>query len=280
MKVKGALLSIFVTIIGIQPAVAQFTPEEVAERAQWEAFLETAKIVEQEQMDSREAVTSPWVLTLEKDGVTKRALWKNPAGRQRGFVENWRWEIAAYRLDKLLDMNMVPPTVMKRFRGDRGSCQLWIDDTMTLRTKEEEKIETPSTALLNWNRHIYIQRAFDNLIANEDRHMNQVLITKDWRMLLIDHSRSFRTRKEFTQKLLYDEDSKEGPRPMTALPRTFYAKVKGLTQESIKGAVEDYLEDDEIEAVLLRRDLIVQWIESKIQELGEGQVLYGPLPTP
>jgi hypothetical protein len=260
--------------------MAQFTPEEVAERAKWEEFLETAKIVDQKQMDSREAVTSPWVLTLEKDGVTRKAIWKNPTGRQRGFVENWRWEIAAYQLDKLLDMNLVPPTVMKRFRGDRGSCQLWIDDTMTLRTKEEEGIETPSTALLNWNREIYIQRAFDNLIANEDRHMNQVLITKDWRMLLIDHSRSFRTRKEFTQKLLYDENTKEGPRPMTALPRIFYAKVKGLTQESIKGAVEDYLEDDEIEAVLLRRDLIVQWIENKIKEIGEGQVLYGPLPTP
>jgi hypothetical protein len=273
MKRKKAVL--FFAILGLAAgSAAQFTPEELAEREKWEEFLETAEVVEKEQMESREAVTSPWILTLEKDGVTKRALWKNPTGRMKGFTENWKWEIAAYRLDKHLDLNMVPPTVEKRFQGDLGSCQLWCEDTMTLKYKEENEIPTPPIKIFHWNRRVFLQRAFDNLIANEDRHLKQILITEDWRMILIDHSRSFRTQKKFKTRLIYDEKHKEGPRLMKSLPRSFYEKVKSLDPVIIREAVGDYLKDNEIEAVLLRRDLIVEWVDKRIKELGEAQVLY------
>jgi hypothetical protein len=216
---------------------------------------------------------------LEKDGVKRRALWKNPRGRMHGFIENWKWEIAAYRMDKHLGLNMVPPTVEKRFQGDRGSCQLWVEDTMTMKDKDDNKIETPPAKVPYFNRCVWLQRAFDNLIANEDRHLRQILITEDWRLLLIDHSRSFRTQNKFTTKLIYDEKHKEGPRLMTALPRSFYANVKALEAGTIREVVGEYLTDKEIEAVLLRRDLIVEWIEKRIKEVGEAQVLYGLPPT-
>jgi hypothetical protein len=279
MKRKKAVL--FFAILGLAAgSAAQFTPEELAEREKWEEFLETAKIVnrgsgEPQQLESREAVTSPWILTLEKDGVTKRALWKNPRGRMHGFVENWKWEIAAYRMDKHLGLNMVPPTVEKRFQGNRGSCQLWVEDTMTMKHKEDNDIETPPAKIYSFNNCVFLQRAFDNLIANEDRHLNQILITEDWRLLLIDHSRSFRTQKKFTTKLIYDEKHKEGQRLMKALPRSFYANMKALEAGTIREVVGEYLTDKEIEAVLLRRDLIVEWVEKRIEELGEAQVLYG-----
>ncbi len=56
------------------PFFAQFTPEEIAERPKWEGFLSNANITGQEQMMGSEAVTNPWQLTLELDGVTKSAL--------------------------------------------------------------------------------------------------------------------------------------------------------------------------------------------------------------
>ena len=83
----------FIVFIGFQfLAIAQFTPEELAEREKWEEFLKTAKIIGQKQQKSQEAVTDPWELTLEKNGVTRKALWKNAEGRMKGFMENWRWE--------------------------------------------------------------------------------------------------------------------------------------------------------------------------------------------
>ena len=268
------LFSLFLFGFNLQ-SFAQFTDEEVAEREKWEEFLQTAEIVGQEQpFSDREAVTNPWKLTLEKDGVTKNALWKNPEGRMRGFIENWKWEIAAYRLDKYLGLNMVPPTVERRFQNNRGSCQLWIDAEMSLKEKEAQDIKTPSYKVFYWNRALYLQRAFDNLIANEDRHQNQFLITEDWRMILIDHSRSFRTSKKFTKNLIYDENHKEGPRLMKQLPRAFVEKLKSLDQTTIKNIVGEYLTDDEIKAVLMRKDLILDWLDKHIKKEGEDNVLY------
>jgi len=277
MKKRIILFVAMVIVLGFSlQSIAQFTKEEVAEREKWEEFLKTAEVVAQNKpFEKREAVTDPWVLTLEKDGVKNDAIWKDVAGRVKGFMEGWKWEIAAYRLDKYLGLNMVPPTVEKRFRENRGSCQLWVTSMMSLKKKFEDEIKTPSYRVFNWNRAFYKQRAFDNLIANEDRHQNQYLITEDWRMILIDHSRSFRTSKKFTKKLIYDEKYKEGPTfIMKQLPRALYEKIKSLNAEVIKGVVGEYLTDKEIEAVLLRKDLIVEWVEARIKKLGEDEVLY------
>lgn len=253
----------------------QFNPDEIAERAKWEAYLEAAEIIDSEQPWSRrEAVTEPWKLTLENDGIQRQAIWKDPEGRQRGYVENWRWEIAAYQLDKYLGLNMVPPTIEKRFNGDRGSCQLIVDYEISLKDKYENNIDIPSYRVFHWNRALFLQRAFDNLIANEDRHQNQFLITKDWRILLIDHSRSFRTSKKFTKNLIYDENYHEGPRLMKQLPRTLVEKIKSLNFDIIREVTGEYLKDDEIKAVLMRRDLIIDWINKRIEEMGEEKVLY------
>lgn len=265
-------LGIFLVFLAL--SVAQFTPEDIAEREKWEDFLETADIVEEKQLGIREAVSPPWILTLEKNGISRNAVWKNPEGLQKGHLEGWKWEIAAYRLDKYLELNMIPPTVEREFKGKRGCCQLWVTTEMDLRKKTREKIETPSDKVYSWHNAIYLQRAFDNLIANEDRHQGSILITKDWRMILIDHSRSFRTSEEFTAKLIYTEEHKEGPMIMRKLPRTFVERLKALNFKLIKDIVEEYLTDQEIEAVLMRRDLILEEIDKLIDKHGEADVLY------
>lgn len=277
MKKLMLFVVVFVLFIGFNiPSFAQFKPEEVEAREKWEDFLATAEVIEKDQpFSDREAVTKPWVITLEKDGVTNKAIWKNPEGRMKGFMENWKWEIAAYRLDKYLNLNMVPPTVERRFEGNLGSCQLWIDSMMSLKQKVEDNVKTPSYKIFYWNRALYLQRAFDNLIANEDRHQNQYLITEDWRMILIDHSRSFRTSKKFTQKLIYDEKYKEGPTfIMKEIPKDLYEKLKTLNAEVMREVVGEYLTDDEIEATLLRRNLIIEWLDKRIKKMGEEKVLY------
>ena len=145
---------------------------------------------------------------------------------------------------------------------------------MTLKTKDARKIKTPSLKILGWNRATYLQRAFDNLIANEDRHMNQLLITADWRVVLIDHSRSFRSSKKFTRELIYTEQHREGPKLMRELPRAFVEKLRGLDAAAVRTAVGEYLTDEEIAAVLARRDLILAEVDRLIAKFGETSVLY------
>jgi len=189
-------------------------------------------------------------------------------------MENWRWEIAAYRLDKYLGLNMISPTVEKRFRGKRGSCQLWVDYWIKAKHKNEQKIKVPNYKVFHYNRATYLRWAFDNLIANEDRHAGNFFITEDWRIILPDHSRSFRTSNKFTKNLIYTEKHKEGPKIMKELPRAFIEKLKSLNFELIRDIVGEYLTDKEINAVLLRRDLILKAVEERIKKLGEDKVLY------
>jgi len=265
----------FIVFLGFHfVSIAQFTQEELAERSKWEEFLKDAKVVSSYQQKSREAVTEPWTLTLEKDGIKRNALWKDVEGRKKGSLENWKWEIAAYRLDKYLGLNMVSPTVERRFQGNRGSCQLYAQYWMKAKEKNEKKIKVPPYKIHLYNRAAYLRWAFDNLIANEDRHSGNIFITKDWRIILPDHSRSFRTSRKFTKKLIYTEKHKEGPKIMRELPRAFVEKLKSLNFELISDIVGEYLTEKEINAVILRRGLILKVIDERIKELGEDKVLY------
>ncbi len=275
MKLKPTLFFvIFILAAGTAGLLPQFTPAEIAERAKWEEFLGTAAVVDQEQLGGSGAVTKPWRLTLVKDGIKRRAIWKNALGMMHGYLEGWTYEIAAYRMDKHLGLNMVPPTVERRFRGDRGSCQLWIEDVTSLKKLIIEKRKVPADDMTAWDRAVYLHRAFDNLIANEDRNQGGFLITQDWRMILIDHSRTFRTFKKFTASLIFSDKSPGGPQLMKELPRAFVEKIRALDYGTIRGVVGEYLSDKEIQAILTRKALILQEIDKLIAQNGESKVLY------
>jgi len=275
MKRGSILLLLFgLALVRAPLLLAQFTAEELAQHAQWEDFLKTADIVDEHQMVGPESVTSPWKLTLRKGDITHNALWKNASGRMSGYIEGWQYEICAYLLSKELGVNMVPPTIERRFHGDRGSLQYWISDCISLKEREEKKIKMPSYKVFNWNRATYLQRFFDNIIANEARHQNQTLLTNDWRMSLIDHSRSFSSSGKFVKNLIYTEKHPEGPKLMSELPRAIVEKIKTLTFASIKSVTGDYLTDDEIKAILIRRDFILAEIDKLVKKNGEDNVLY------
>jgi hypothetical protein len=277
-SMKKALL-VFVAVVALglgTGLLAQFTEAEQAEYDKWEDFLRTAKVVAQEQLTGAEAVTNPWVLTLEKDGVRHKAVWKDVFGeRVRGFKETWKGEIAAYRLSRLLGLNMVPATVEREFQGNRGSCQIWVDSWNNMQDIIKKKLNPPGIKALYNARNLCLQRAFDNLVYNIDRHQRNYLIMEDWRMILIDHSRSFGASKKACADLIYDEKNKENPKfIMDTLPRAFFEALKALTPETVRTAVGEYLTDEEISCVLSRRDLMVAWIDKHIADLGEQKVLY------
>jgi hypothetical protein len=272
-KISATAIFTFVLLGFALPVLAQFTPEELAERPKWEEFLLNANVIKEEQMGGSEAVTNPYHITLELNGVTNDALWKNPEGRMKGYIEGWKYEIAAYLFDKYLGLNMIPPTVEKRFHNNAGSCQIWVQSKMTMKDKVEQKIKTPPIKVFNYNRALNLQRFFDNLIGNEDRHQKNYLITEDWRVILIDHSRSFRTGKKWTTELPYGEKNKEGL-VQKDMPKEMFEKMKALTYDGIKGFVGDNLTDEEINAILARKELLILYITKLIEKNGEANVLY------
>jgi hypothetical protein len=140
---------VFIVFLGFHlQANAQFTPEELASREKWEEFLKSAEIVGS--VDIPEGVTKPIRIFLKKDDVEGSGAWKKVKGIQQGILEGWQYEIAAYRMDKLLGLNMVPPTVEREFKGEKGSLQLWMTFEMSDLERMDQNIQVPSSKLDNW----------------------------------------------------------------------------------------------------------------------------------
>ena len=56
----------------------------------------------------------------------------------------------------------------------------------------KKKIGPPD--LQRWNASMQMVRLFDQLIANTDRNLGNLIITNDWSIWAIDHTRAFRTQ--------------------------------------------------------------------------------------
>jgi hypothetical protein len=278
MKRLACLLLGAMAAAAAPPAArAQFLPDEIAARPAREEYLRTAEIVRFEEL--KEGVTKPFKLYLRKDGLELKAAWKNPKGIQQGFLEGWQYEIAAYRLDKLLGLNMIPPAVEREFQGKPGALVLWADNKYSLLKVVEDKIPVPLDAKERIDKMKWLTRAWDSLIANEDRTQQNVLYTEDWRTIIFDHSRAFRSGAEFTRRLMFGRKgikiSDQGtPFLFQRLPRWFVDGIKALTFQTIRGAVGETLTDREIKAVLARRELLLEEIKQTIKEKGEAAVLY------
>jgi len=273
VPVVGILLA-----AAVPPAVrAQFLPDQIARRPAHEEFLRTAEIVRFEEIG--EGVTRPYKLYLRKDGVELKAAWKNPQGLQLGFLEGWQYEIAAYRVDKLIGLNMVPPAVEREFQGKPGALVLWAENKYSLLKIMEQGIRIPDEAKDHTEKMKWLTRAWDSLIANEDRTQQNILYTEDWRIILFDHSRAFRSEGEFAKRLMFGRDGiKKGengePFLFRRVPGWFVDRIKTLTYDEIRGAVGTTLTDKEIKAILARRDLLLKEIARMVEEQGREAVLW------
>jgi hypothetical protein len=210
---------------------------------------------------------------LELNGVTRFGVWKTIDEKKSGltefaarggeinFQDSWKTEIPAYELDKLLGLHMVPATVARTHNGVQGSLQAWVDLGMSEAERLKKKIAAPD--LEAWNRQMYNVRVFDNLIYNTDRHANNIWVRKDWTIVLIDHSRSFRP---FSQ-LRAEND-------LRRFSRSLIAALEKLDRATLDTKMSRYLDRYQIDALLARRDLIVARAHRLAKERGEAAVLF------
>lgn len=255
----------------------QFTPDELARRDAHEELLRTAEIVRYEPLGK--GVTRPFKLFLKKGDWESAAVWKDPSGSPLGVLEGWQFEIAAYRLDKLIGLNMVPPAVGRTFQGRAGALILWAENENSLEDLFEKRLRIPDEFADHTHKMTWLTRAWDSLIANDDRTQQNVLYTRDWRVILIDHSRAFRAGGRFTKQLMFGKrglkmTQQGNPFLFRRLPRWFVEKVSDLSFGSVKAAVGEYLTDKEIRAILARRDLLLEEVDEMVREQGEAAVLY------
>jgi hypothetical protein len=195
--------------------------------------------------------------SLEPGGLAAGATVKNlPPRRLRGFFESYKSEIAAYKLDKC-SRSMVPPTVARIVDGEVMSVQLWVENTRTIGHVQQRKLHSPDPAA--WNRDVYRQRVFDNLVANIDENAGNLLIDPAWRIIKVDHSRCFVEDKM--------------PFELTRIDRGLFERLQALDRATLEREIGDLMEPGTIESLLRRRDRIVQKFQQLIAKQGEARVL-------
>ncbi len=226
----------------------------VGQEATIEAFLTTAKVTRMEAVPI--GVTKPQRAYLEP-GPVARFAWKQlPPQRRSGFRESYKAEIAAYQLDRLLDMHMVPPVVERKVDGMVGAAVLWIEDTKSWDMKKP--VQGPEPA---WSRQVSRMKLFDLLIGNIDRNQGNLIYDADWHLFLIDHSRAFTTRT-----------SLDGIAPLGIVDKGLWARIDALTAEELQTALGAWLSADEQKAMLSRRDRIRQAIDKLVKDKGAAGV--------
>ena len=287
-RIHRLLASVFLLALAAGgAAIAQLKPEETARLDFWEDFLRTAEIVSSREIGA--GVTKPWRLTLEKDGVRHDAAWKdvdkNVTNRGERIRDSWKSDVAAYRLDRLLGLNRVPPCVEREFapppseKKRAGSLSYWAESRMNYLTMMEKNIAFPAERTLDADRTKYLIRLWDCFIANADRTQENILLTEDWRTILIDHSRALQADARFSRQLIFGLEGMqklEDGRPLAIrlVPRALYDRILALDENKLREAVGPYLTDSQVKGILARVSLIRKEVEEMVKTDGESKVFY------
>jgi hypothetical protein len=235
-----------------------------------EEALRTANIVKVKDLGT--GITKPLKFTLDTGKFQFAAVFKTVDERKSGltklatsvemdFKDSWMFEVAAYELDKLLGLNMVPVTVERTYNGKKGSLQLWVEDAITEKARKEKNLQ--ALDVKEWNQQIFKVRVFDNLIYNIDRNLGNLLITSDWKIYMIDHSRCFKN----LDILMHAGD-------MSSFSRSLLDSLKKLDEKNVKEHCGKYLTGIEIKMMLKRRDQILEL--SKRLKSEKGDTIFYP----
>lgn len=249
--------------------LAQQDPAALSDEAR-ERFLREAKIQDSRQTavgitNSRRATLSDGTLTHDAHIQVideSKPRFDSGAGVEINFRDTWKFNIAAYKLDRLLDLHMVPVSVERPSGGQHGSFTWWVDDVLMMEAERvKRKLTSPDQD--RWNCQMHVVRVFDQLIFNTDRNLQNLLITKSWNIWMIDHTRAFRVSRKIRD-----------PRNLARCDRRLLAKLRQLNRPMVVESVRPYLQDMEIDGLLARRDAIVQLLEKRIRDTDESSVLY------
>ena len=235
-----------------------------------EEFLKHAAIVAVAHFDTK-GVTRPRKIELSDGDRTCFAVFKTideyetkkkfaDGGTELAFSDSFKYEIAAYELDKLLDLGIVPPAVKRRVRGEVGSLSLWVEGSITEWERlEVQDIHPPD--ITAWNNQMFTIRLFLQLIYDTDyKNASNLLVTPDWKIYKVDSSRAFRSHKKLRR---------EGS--LERFSRSVLDSLRTITEEQLDEHLRPWLSKTQIKALWIRRGLILELADRQVAKQGEDE---------
>jgi hypothetical protein len=217
------------------------TPEMFTSDDDYIEFLETAPVVFMRPVGS--GSSRPMEVWLAHKGRRCRGVFKLVDEGDRRYEH----EVAAYRLDRLMNHGMVPPTGEREVAGSPGSIQLWVENVMNEEDRVSEDIKLKDPVEFQHQRdHADV---FDLLVFNVDRHGSNMFISNvDEKIWLIDHEQAF---KPEIPSRYYLEDAR------SKLDEDLRELLTNLDVELVREELAEFLTTEQIDALLERRDLLL-----------------------
>jgi hypothetical protein len=167
---------------------------------------------------------------------------RNP--RSRGFVP----ELAAYRLDRLLALDMVPVTVAREVEGETGVLQFFTADTKdeVARRASGDGYSAWCPLPEQWNA-MYV---FDALAYNALRQpQNIVYDPGNWQLMLTGHGEAF-AAKSGRPAWLKDAELDVG--------KAWEEALSSMSDEVLEAELRDVLDKRRLAALIKRRDALLE----------------------
>jgi hypothetical protein len=165
-------------------------------------------------------------------------------------------------MDRLLELDMVPPTIEVRYENEPVSLQLWVKNTRML--SQIQKVGARDPDGVRWNRNLHRAQVFDSLVGNIDPNAGNWLFDAVWNFYKIDCSRCFTD----TATLQFDPK-----KVVKRIDRPFFERIKALDRETVRREISSFLtESGALPALFRRRDAIVKAFEELAKQNGEAQV--------
>jgi hypothetical protein len=205
------------------------------------------------------------ILELTSGRLSMRGVFEDiDEGRPRDgqAARRYQHEIAAYWMDRRLGLGMVPPVILRTIDGKKGSLRAVIEtaiDAVSIRSyagleqvERDEALrrlaERYSLDLKELMGQAARVRTFDSLIGNPGREdEDRVWIPRDRKVALVDHERAFANTVDVDQSLLCEY-----------LDPDFRLAIRSLQPDEMQAGLSTFLSEEQISAILARRDLILK----------------------
>ena len=241
---------------GIKPPPPKpLSPKEM------ETFLRTAAVVGRGPGPGGR--TDAWRLNLQSGDTVLPALFRYIDRRRPDpLADSYKYDLAAYALNKYLGLTYAPPIVERSVENVPGALQAFIANARSIPDLRERKItpEDPEA----FERALADLVVFQTLVFDDCRNEKDTLVSiPGFRIYRVDFSEAFAP------------DTGDAPGcAIRRCSRLLYRRLLAWEDETVADYLGRYLSEDEIAALNTRRSLIVRRIRMMIRSLGESNVLF------
>ena len=205
------------------------------------------------------------ICDLEGNDLRLKALFQSVdekpgevAEEPRSVPRTYRNEIASFLIDRTMDIGLVPATVERSVEGVPGSLQIWLDAAV-----DEALIEIYGKTKFLDNKLVDLLSQAEAVMAFMDIHeahssIGLMYLPHEERFQIADVTKAFSTSTELNPELM------SPPCPPISAKRRL--ELIGVSFQEIETAAGRYLSDEQIKALLVRRDLILERCPATSQE--------------